>query len=76
MKNYYNVYIDKFINDLIAEKDEIVEDITTIATSFEYQGEIPKFLDLKSKEVEMINSQRNNIGAIYQLINDLEKLRK
>lgn len=76
MKDFYNAYIYRIVNELIAEKDTIVEEINTIASTFEYHGEIPKKLDLKQEEINKINSQRNNMGAIYQLIGDLEKLKK
>ena len=72
-KEYYNNVIKKIIKELIEEKDSIVENITNISTYIEFEKESQ---DLCKNDLDTINLERNNIGAIYKLIEDLEKLKE
>ena len=68
MNNYYKNLIDKEIKYLIEEKENLVEEITNIATYFE------KDINLTRLDIEAINDKRQEIKAIYDLIEDLNKL--
>lgn len=73
-KEYYNNCIKQFIKELMEEKESIVEDITIISTHLkEFKSETQ---DLSKYDINSINEQRNNLGAIYELISDLDKLLK
>lgn len=75
-KEFYNAYVNQFIKQLIEEKERVVEDIIEISSTFETHGKMPKSLDLSKDEIRRINLLRNSMGALYQLIEDLEKLKK
>lgn len=73
-KEYYKNCIKQFIKELMEEKDSIVEDISNIATYLsEHKTESQ---DLGRLDISAINERRNNMGAIYQLIEDLNDLLK
>lgn len=72
-KEYYNNCISQFIRKLIDEKESIVEDIENITTYIDFQKDSQ---DLSNIDLCSVNKKRNDIGAIYQLIEDLEKLKK
>ena len=73
-KEYYNNCIKKYIKDLIEEKDSIAIDIENIASYIDFTEKEDK--SLSNCDIKGINERRNNIGAIYQLIEDLDKLIK
>lgn len=72
-KDYYNNCIKQYIKELIEIKDNYIEEIQEIATYIDFQKDKQ---DLDRLDLLSINEKRNNIGAIYQLIEDLDKLRK
>ena len=72
-KEYYNNCIKEFIQELIYEKDSIVEDIENITTYIDFKSDSQ---DLRNSDITSVNQKRNNIGAIYQLIEDLGQLKK
>ena len=73
-KEYYNNCINRVIQFLIEEKETYCEEITEIATHLgDYESDNK---NLDRLNLGAINDKRNNMGAIYELIADLEKLRK
>lgn len=72
-KEYYNNCIKQFIKELMEEKENYASEI----------GEIAKYIDFQSEnnnlgrlDISAINEKRNNMGAIYELIENLNKLIK
>ena len=72
-KEYYNNCIKQYIRELIEIKDDYAREIGEIATYIDFQKEKQ---DLDRLDLSAINEKRNNIGAIHQLIEDLEKLKR
>ena len=72
-KDFYNNCIKQYIQDLIETKESCVENIQNIATYINFMKDSQ---NLDEVDLSAINEERNNIGAIYQLIEDLEKLMK
>ena len=65
--------INNIIRDLIEEKDKVSDDIAEITT----------FVDLLSPDkslskwdIEYINKRRNELSIYYEIIDDLEELKK
>lgn len=74
-KIYYNEMIEKNINFLMELKEVYVEEISSIASTFEYH-DINDNVDLDSLDITAINKRRQRIFCIYELISNLEKLKK
>lgn len=72
-KEYYNNCLKQFVKELIELKENYVEEIQEIATYIDFQEDNN---DLDRLDLGAINEKRNNIGAIYQLIEDLDRLLK
>lgn len=72
-KEYYKSCIKDIINELINKKDLLCGDIDNIAAYIDFQSENN---DLSKIDIIHINEKRNNMGAIYKLIEDLERLER
>ena len=72
-KEYYNKLINEEIKYLIEKKEDLVLEISEIATTFEYHS-IEDKVDLNKLEISTINEKRQTISAIYELINNLDNL--
>ena len=73
MKEYNNL-INKEISFLIEKKDDYCSEIMEIAThlgDFETEN-----VDLDRLDISAINEKRRTMKAIYDLISDLDKLKK
>lgn len=69
-KELYNILLDRTISYLIEEKEIMVNSLEDMVIND------LSFKDLTPKEVEQINRTRRSIAQCYDLICDLEKLRK
>lgn len=69
-KELYNILLDRTISYLIEEKEIMVNSLEDMVIND------LSFKDLTPKEVEQINRTRRSIAQYYDLICDLEKLRK
>lgn len=72
-KEYYTKLIVKQINYLIEEKESLCGEITEIATYFDDRE---KDISLDRLDIGAINDKRQQIAAIYKLIEELEYLKK
>ena len=72
-KEYYNNCIKQFIKELMEEKENYASEIGEIATYIDFQSENN---NLGRLDISAINEKRNNMGAIYELIENLNKLIK
>lgn len=70
-KEYYKNCLKQYIKELIEIKENYVDEISNIATYIDFQA---KNNNLDRLDLLAINEKRNNIGAIYKLIEDLDKL--
>ena len=75
MKNRYNELIKNIIGELQYDINALVVGINEIASTIEYHSFEEKH-DLTKSEIEEINDKRNHIIAIYELISDLDNLKK
>lgn len=72
-KEYYTKLIVTQINYLIEEKENLCGEITEIATYFDDRE---KDISLGRLDIGAINDKRQEIAAIYKLIEELEYLKK
>lgn len=72
-KEYYNNCIKQYIKELIEEKENYASEIGEIATFLDFRD---KDTSLDKYDIAAINEKRSNMSAIYQLIEDLDKLLK
>ncbi len=72
-KQYYNNCIKQYIKELMEIKDDYAREIEEIATYLDFQNENN---NLDRLDIAAINEKRNNMVAIYQLIEDFDKLLK
>ena len=72
---YYNHILGLIINDLIDDKEKIVDDIIETTSMFEYHSENDN-VDLTKEDIYHINECRQKMFVYHLLISDLEKLRK
>lgn len=70
-KDFYKNCIKSYIKELIEIKDNYSEEIAYISTYIDIQA---KDNNLNRSDTLAINEKRNNMGAIYKLIEDLDKL--
>lgn len=70
-KDFYKNCIKSYIKELIEIKDNYSEEIADISTYIDIQA---KDNNLNRSDTLVINEKRNNMGAIYKLIEDLDKL--
>lgn len=72
-KDYYKNLIIMEINHLVNRKDMLSNEIGEIAT---YLDTRENNVDLTRIDIESINKLRNEMKAIYDLIDKLEELKK
>ena len=73
-KEYYNKLISEEIKYLLEKEELLNEEITSIATTFEYHG-VNDNVKLDRLDISSINEKREQIFAITQLIHNLDKLK-
>jgi hypothetical protein len=74
-KEYYNKLINEEINYLLEQEELLNEEITSIATTFEYHS-IEDNVNLGRLEISAINEKRQHIFTITELIHELDNLKK
>lgn len=74
-KEYYNKLINEEIKYLLEKEEMLSEEITEIATTFEYH-DINDNVSLDRLDISAINEKRQQIFTITELIHNLDKLRK
>lgn len=74
-KEYYNKLVNEEIKYLLEKGEMLNEEITEIATTFEYHS-IEDNVNLGRLEIDAINEKRQQVLAISELIHNLDKLRK
>lgn len=74
-KEYYNKLVNEEIKYLLEKEEMLNEEITEIATTFEYHN-INDNVNLDRLEISAINEKRQQVFAITELIHELDKLRK
>ncbi len=74
-KEYYNKLIDKEIKYLIEKEELLQEEISNIATTFEYHS-LEDNINLDRLDISAINEKRQQVFSITELIHNFDKLRK
>lgn len=74
-KEYYNKLINEDIKYLLEKEEMLNEEITEIATTFEYHN-IEDNVSLDRLEISAINEKRQQLLTISELIHNLDKLKK
>lgn len=69
----YNDILDEIISRLIVEKDKLSENIFEIAT---YLDTLEYDVALTKTDIKDINNIRYKMKQIYEIISDLDKLKK
>ena len=72
---FYDNLINDIINNLIDKKDNLIKEIEEISTTIEYHSFEDK-TDLTKYDISEINNKREDIIVIYELISNIEKIRK
>lgn len=72
-KDYYNKLIEEEIKYLIEKEELLNNEITEIATTFEYHS-IEDNVSLDRLEISAINEKRQQVFTIGELIHNLDKL--
>lgn len=73
-KDYYNKLISEEIKYLLEKEELLNNEITEIATTFEYHSKEDN-VNLGRLEISSINEKRQQILTIAELIHNLDKLR-
>lgn len=73
-KEYYNKLINEEIKYLLEKEELLNEEISSIATTFEYHS-INDNINLDRLEISAINEKRQQILSITELIHNLDKLK-
>ena len=73
-KNYYNKLISEEIKYLLEKEKLLNNEITEIATIFEYHS-LEDNVSLGRLEISAINEKRQQVFTIGELIHNLDKLR-
>lgn len=74
-KEYYNKLVNEEIKYLLEKEEMLNEEITEIATTFEYHS-INDNVNLDRLEISAINEKRQQVFTITELIHELDRLRK
>jgi len=72
-KEYYNNLIKEEIKYLLEKEEFLNEEITSIATSFEYHN-IEDNVNLDRLDISAINEKRQQVFTISELIHNLDKI--
>jgi hypothetical protein len=74
-KEYYNKLINEEIKYLMEKNEDLQEEISNIATTFEYHSAEDN-INLDKLSISAINEKRQQVFTISELIHDLDKLYK
>lgn len=74
-ERFYDNLINNIINNLIDKKDNLIKEIEEISTTIEYHSFEDK-TDLTKYDISEINNKREDIIVIYELISNIEKIRR
>jgi hypothetical protein len=74
-ERFYDNLINDIINNLIDKKDNLIKEIEEISTTIEYHSFEDK-TDLTKYDISEINNKREDIIVIYELISNIEKIRR
>lgn len=74
-ERYYDNLINDIIKDLIGKKDNLIKKIEEISTTIEYHSFEDK-TDLTKYDISAINDKREDILVIYELISNIEKIKR
>jgi len=72
-KEYYNKLVNDEINYLIKKQEKIFNEISEVATTFEYHSADDN-ISLSKYDIEEINKKRKQILAISELIHNIDRL--